>query len=120
MEVPDVPGALHEILVKLADTDLKAMLKKKRLYLVLFLRMVFCPAIFMIILKLTQVELWMADGQKLALTIFLAATSPAATTITQFAQLYDRDAQYAGAINVVSTLCCIVTMPLFVFLYELL
>ena len=56
----------------------------------------------------------------LALTIFLAATSPAATTITQFAQLYDRDAQYAGAINVVSTLCCIVTMPLFVFLYELL
>ena len=114
------PVAMLIVGMLLADTDLKAMLKKKRLYLVLFLRMVFCPAIFMIILKLTQVELWMADGQKLALTIFLAATSPAATTIIQFAQLYDRDAQYAGAINVVSTLCCIVTMPLFVFLYELL
>lgn len=114
------PFAMLVVGMLLAETDLKSMLKKKRLYLVLFLRMIFCPAIFMIILKLTQVELWMVDGQKLALTIFLAATSPAATTITQFAQLYDRDAQYAGAINIVSTLSCIVTMPLFVFLYELL
>ena len=114
------PFAMLVVGMLLAETDLKTMLKNKRLYLVLFLRMIFCPAIFMIILKLTQVETWMTDGRNLALTIFLAATSPAATTITQFAQLYDKDAQYAGAINIVSTLSCIVTMPLFVFIYELL
>ena len=114
------PFAMLVVGMLLAETDLKAMLKKKRLYLVLFLRMIFCPAIFMIILKLTQVESWMVDGRNLALTIFLAAASPAATTITQFAQLYDKDAQYAGAINIVSTLSCIVTMPMFVYIYEML
>ena len=114
------PFAMLVVGMLLAETDLKAMLKKKRLYLVLFLRMIFCPAVFMVILKLTQVETWMVDGHKLALTIFLAAASPAATTITQFAQLYDKDAQYAGAINIVSTLSCIVTMPMFVYIYEML
>ena len=114
------PFAMLVVGMLLAETDLKTMLKKKRLYLVLFLRMIFCPLIFMVILKMTQVETWMVDGRNLALTIFLAAASPAATTITQFAQLHGKDAQYAGAINIVTTLSCIITMPLFVYLYELL
>ncbi|MBQ8590993.1 MAG: AEC family transporter [Firmicutes bacterium] len=114
------PFAMLVVGMLLAETDLREMLKKKRLYLVLFLRMIFCPAVFMIVLKMTQVESWMTDGHKLALTIFLAAASPAATTITQFAQLYDHDAKYAGAINIVSTLSCIVTMPAFVYIYEML
>ena len=40
-------------------------------------------------------------------------------TVTQFAQLYGHDAEYAGAINILSTLLCLATMPLFVWLYGL-
>ena len=49
----------------------------------------------------------------------LAMTTPSASTVTQMAQVYGKDADYASAINVVTTLCCIFTMPLMVTLYQM-
>ena len=49
----------------------------------------------------------------------LAAITPSAATVTQMAQLYDREADYASAIYVVTTLLCIVTMPVLVGLYQM-
>ena len=49
----------------------------------------------------------------------LATCTPSASTITQMAQIYGKDADYASAINVVTTLLCIFTMPLMVALYQL-
>ena len=45
--------------------------------------------------------------------------TPSASTLTQMAQVYGKDADYASAINVVTTLLCIVTMPLMVALYQM-
>jgi predicted permease len=45
--------------------------------------------------------------------------TPSATTVTQMAQLYDREVSYATAINTVTTLVCLVTMPLLTMLYYL-
>ena len=53
------------------------------------------------------------------LVTLLAVCGPAATTITQLSQVHGRDAQYASAINVFSTLLCILTIPLMVLLYQL-
>ena len=114
------PFAMLIVGMLLAETDLRAMLQRKRLYLVIFLRMIFCPALFLLLLKLIHPEQMMAGGHEIALTILLTASSPTATTVTQFSQLYDRDANYASAINIATTLVCIVTMPLFVYLYEIL
>lgn len=112
------PIAMLIVGMLLAETDLKEMLRRKRLFLVVFLRMIFCPAVFLVLLKLSRPELLLADGHGIALTVLLAASSPTATMVTQFSQLYGRDANYAGAINIATTLVCIVTMPLFVYLYE--
>ena len=49
----------------------------------------------------------------------LAACAPSAATITQMAQVYGRDAEYSSAIYAVTTLLCIITMPLMVTLYQL-
>lgn len=49
----------------------------------------------------------------------LATCTPSASTITQMAQIYGKDADYASAINVATTLLCILTMPLMVALYQL-
>jgi len=51
------------------------------------------------------------------LVTLLAAITPTASTIPQMAQLYDQDAAYASAINVMTTVVCVVTMPLMVMLY---
>lgn len=114
------PIAMLIVGMLLAETDLKEMLHRKRLFLVVFLRMIFCPALFLVLLKLSRPELLLVDGHGIALTVLLAASSPTATMVTQFSQLYGRDANYAGAINIATTLVCIVTMPLFVYLYEVL
>lgn len=37
----------------------------------------------------------------------------------KMAQVYGKDARYAGAINVITTLLCMITMPIMVYLYQL-
>ena len=57
-----------------------------------------------------------SDGKKLLLIVFLAVITPSASTITQMCQVYGNDSKYASAINVMTTLLSIVTMPLMVLL----
>ena len=45
--------------------------------------------------------------------------TPTATSVTQMARLYDCEPEYATAINTVTTVMCLVTMPLMTLLYEL-
>ena len=52
-------------------------------------------------------------------TTEMATMTPAATTITQMAQLYDKEVSYATAINTITTIVCLVTMPLLTMLYYL-
>ena len=53
------------------------------------------------------------------LIVFLAVITPSASTVTQMCQVYGNDSRYASAINVVTTLASIVTMPLLVMLLQM-
>ncbi len=55
---------------------------------------------------------------RLPLIVFLAVITPSASTVTQMCQVYGNDSRYASAINVVTTICAIVTMPVMVLLFE--
>jgi predicted permease len=103
----------------IASADLKALLKNRRIYFVLLMRMIICPAIVLAIIKLTGAAALVPDGETILLITFLAAMAPTAAIITQMSQLYGQDAVYASAINIFTTLSCIVTMPVFVYLYEI-
>ena len=48
----------------------------------------------------------------------LGALAPSASNINQVAILYNKDAPYASAINVLTTLSCIATIPFWVMVYE--
>ena len=65
---------------------------------------------------LSKLSLYLVMPAVILIT-FLATVTPAASTVTQFAQVHDKNAAYAGAINIMTTLLCIVTMPIFVILY---
>ena len=72
------------------------------------------------ILKFTPLaSLAPGNGTSVLLITLLAASAPSASTINQMAQIYNRNSAYASAVNVVTILCCIVTMPIMVFLYQL-
>ena len=103
----------------LGGMDLKKMVLNKRIYLIAALRLLIFPVLPLLILKFSGVQALHADGEKIFMITLLAAAAPTASMTTQMAQIYDQDAEHASAINVMTTLLCVLTMPIFVMLYQL-
>ena len=102
-----------------SNIDFKKTLSDKRIYRVLAARMVIYPIIILGILKLLAF-IPIVDVDKVLLISFLASITPAASTVMQLAQIHNQDAEYATAINILTTVICILTMPLFVMVFEVL
>ena len=102
-----------------AGMNLKQIFANKRVYFVSFLRMLVVPLIALILIKGSRLANLSADAPKIMLIVFLAVITPSASTVTQMCQVYGNDSQYASAINVVTTLSAIITMPVMVLLFEI-
>ena len=77
------------------------------------------PRVVLCIFKYSGLAALVPDGQSILMISLLAASAPAAANVTQIAQVYGHEGDYAGAINVITTLLCIGTMPLIVLLYQM-
>ena len=102
-----------------AGTDLKKIFVNKKIYLIVFLKMIVTPATIILAIKFSGMASWVANGTTILFISILATTTPSATSVTQVAQLYDRRPDYAAAINIATTVTCLVTMPLMTMLYYL-
>lgn len=101
----------------MAGAELKKVFSNGRIYLVLFFRMIFFPFIVFLIIYFTGITNVMDNGAMIMLVTFIATITPTASSITQMAQVYGNNEQYAGAINIMTTIASIVTMPIMVALY---
>ena len=101
-----------------AGTDMKKMLQGKRIWIIAFLKMLVVPGLVVLAMKLSGIAAMAPDGKTVLYISLHACMTPTATSITQMARLFDREPQYATAINTVTTVMCLVTMPLMTFLYE--
>ena len=99
---------------------LKNMTENPRVWLVLLFRMVVCSGTAVAFVALTGIPYRIASGHSIVMISLLSAIAPSASNINQVAIIYNKDEKYASAINVLSTLSCIVTMPLWVMVYQLL
>ncbi|MBO5554225.1 MAG: AEC family transporter [Solobacterium sp.] len=111
------PLAMLTIGMLLGGMDLKAVFTNKRIYVITLLRLVVFPLILLVLLKVFPLETLVKDGKTILYISFLAAITPSAAAVTQLSQLYDKDAEYSSAINVVTTVFCVLTMPLLTELY---
>lgn len=102
-----------------AGMDFKQIFANKRVYFVSFFRLIIVPVIALFLIKCSQLSKFSSNGNKLMMIVFLAIITPSASTVTQMCQVYGNDSQYASAINVVTTLLSIVTMPLMVMLFQI-
>lgn len=102
-----------------ASMDFKQIFANKRVYFVSFFRLIIVPVIALFLIKCSQLSKFSSNGNKLMMIVFLAIITPSASTVTQMCQVYGNDSQYASAINVVTTLLAIVTMPLMVMLFQI-
>ncbi len=83
-------------------------------------QLIICPIITVLLLRVIGAASWIPDGHSILLTVYLACITPACATVTSMAQLYDRDAEYSSALYVLTTLFSILTMPLMVWVFEVL
>ncbi len=112
-------GPLSMILIgiSIANADLRKMISDKTLYLTTFICNIVTPLMIIAIFTLSKAHTYSASGIEITTICLLIAAAPSANMMVQFAVLYGKDAERAGAINVMTTLLCIITMPAMVALY---
>lgn len=103
----------------IAGMDVKDCLKNKRLYIITFLKMIVFPLFAVSLLKFTNLSSMVKNGDIILLISLLASIASTAASVTQLAQIYDADSEYASAYYFITTLLCILTMPVFVWFYQL-
>ena len=102
----------------IAGMDVKDCLKNQRLYIIIFLKMIVFPCFALILLKFTNLSSMAKNGDMILLISLLASVAPTAASVTQIAQIYDADSEYASAYYFITTMLCILTMPFFVWMYQ--
>ena len=103
----------------IGSVNFKRILAYRKLPLIVALRLLVLPLVTLVLFRISGLSGWTRDGSTILLISFLAAAAPCASTVTQMAHLYGHNGEYASLINVVSTLLCVITMPVMVFLFQL-
>ena len=109
------PLSMVVIGLRLADIDFKGFLNDVYMYVFLMLRHFALPLVVLGIMKLL-ILCGIPLSADTVLVITILAATPAASSATMFAEKYDCDAIYTSRLVVVSTILCILTMPLILLL----
>lgn len=102
----NTPLAMFTIGIYLAQTNIKKMFLKPRLYLVSLVKMILAPAIALGILLLLPAQM-----HELRTALLIAAACPVGSNVAVYAQLHNSNYTYAVETVIISTLISIVTIP---------
>lgn len=93
-----------------------------RIYRIVMIRLVIMPLIYLGIIYFGRLYMICENAEMIFYISLLAAMMPTAATITQFAQIFasQQDAESAGAVNIISSILCLVTIPVLTWLYWML
>jgi predicted permease len=104
----------------IASMDLKNVFTNLRAYGVSAARLMIYPLMVILLCCGSGMLNWHPQAEQILLIVLLASAAPTASMITQMAQIYNKDAHNASVINVMSIIFCIITMPVMVFVYQVL
>ena len=116
------PLSMFMIGMLMGETDFKALLRQKELYLVCLLRLFVWPVLAIWLIAATGITRRLPYTRDVLLVMVMCLASPAATLVTQMASAHRglEEARTAGSLNVMTTLPCVLTIPLMVLLYQVL
>ena len=112
------PLSMFIIGLRLTELKLGRALKDKYLYLTLFVSLFVVPAAVFLLLKLVSV-VGVYHDDLTASVLMISAAAPAAAATSMFAEKFDGDSVYAGLIVSITSILCVVTMPLVCLLTKL-
>ena len=105
--------------IVLGSMDLRKLFSNPRVIPVVLFRMLLCSGLGVLFTILSGVGNRIASGHQIAMIALLSAIAPSASNINQVAILYNHDAEYATSINILTMLSCIITMPFWIYIYEI-
>lgn len=101
--------------VTIAQTNLIKAFKKLRIYYVCFLKLVLIPFVCILLFRVLPFNF----DETVLITTVLAFACPSATMCTMFAITFDKNDRYAAEIFAVTTLLSVLSMPVMIFLQDL-
>lgn len=104
----------------IAERPLRELFCAPRYYVISVLRLILYPLIALAVLWVLHAAAWIPDAKPILMTVYLAAITPACATLTSMAQLYQQDAAHASTLYMLTTVLCIVTMPIMIGLFQVL
>lgn len=113
------PVSMLVVGMLIGGMDLKDIFLRRRTWFITAMRLVVMPLVTVLLLRIGAGHSTLAVASRVLLITLLAAAAPAGATVTQMAQVYGANEHDACSINVLSTLLCIVTMPLIVAIYQM-
>lgn len=113
------PASMMVIGILMATVKFKSIFTNKRAYAICFGRLILYPMITILFFCFSGIMNLHPQADQILLVTILAAAAPCAANVTQVAQLYHQDSQYASALNVMSVIFCVVTMPIMVAVYQM-
>ncbi len=102
----NTPMAMLVAGITIAQTDIRGLLGKVRIYYISFLRLLFVPVIMIFIFR------WFDIPQMVYLTSIVAAACPTAAFINLISIKYDKNYLYASEIFAMTTIFSLGTIPL--------
>ena len=111
-----IPHRFNDMI--LGGASWRKVFGNRRIYLICLLKMLVIPGVILLFLKYSGLAGLVPDGSTILLISLFAVITPSASTVCQLAQLYDEEPAYAGAINALTTILCVLTMPVMVYLYS--
>ena len=100
----------------LGTMSFKKILSYKRIYMITAFRLLLFPSIYLLLISiLSRIEGFL-DNPVLFLVTFLSAMAPSAANVSQFAILYGKEEEYASCINIFTTLCTLLSMPILLYI----
>ncbi len=109
----NTPLAMLVAGITIAQTDIKRLLGKVRIYYISFLKLLFVPIVMILIYR------WFSIPQTVFLTAILAAACPTAATINLFSLRYEKNYLYASELFALTTILSMGTIPLVVMIAKL-
>lgn len=112
----NTPLAMFTTGIYLAQTDLLSMLKRVPLYVISAARLLFIPMIVMGVLALIPQNF---ANEEMKMAILIAAACPVGSNVAVYAHLYNADKGYAAETVVISTMLSIFTIPLIIYIFNM-
>ena len=103
----------------IADKPLSTVFSRKRSYLSALFRLIVYPVLVLPLMKGIYLFSNLTDAKNVLMIVYLASITPACAAVTSMAQLYDSDAAYSSSLYVLTTLLSMVTMPVMIYLFQL-